>query len=187
MFDPKKILEEAKSKMNKAVERTLHSYSTLHTGKASPSMVESVVVDAYGTNMRLREVAAITTPDHRMIMVQPWDKGMLQPIEKAIRAANLGFNPSVDGHYVRCPIPELSKDRRLELAKVAHGMAEEGRVGVRGARRDSIEVVKKGLKEKVLTEDDQKRLEKEIQHLTDQAIKEIDAHLESKEKDLMKV
>ena len=186
-MDISKALKDARAKMQKCVEHTNHEFSTLHTGKASPSMVESVQVEAYGSTMRLRDTAAITTPDPRMIVIQPWDKGMLQPIEKAIRVANLGFNPSVDGHIVRCPIPDLSKERRQEMTKIASNMAEEGRVSIRSVRRDFLEVAKKALKEKLISEDDLKRFEKDIQSATDGSIKEIEAHLASKEKELIQV
>lgn len=173
--------------MQKAFEYALHEFDTLHTGKASPSMVEGVVVDAYGSSMRLKEVGAITTPDSRMITIQPWDKGLLKAIEKAIAAANLGFNPSVFGDHVRCPVPELNKQRRQELAKRASGMAEEGRVRVRNARRDAIEALKKEKNNKQISEDDYKRFEKEIQHETDKFIEQINKHLDSKEKELLTV
>lgn len=186
-MDINQAIKEARAKMQKCVDHTNHEFGTLHTGKATPGMVENVMVDAYGSNMRLRDMAAINTPDHRIIVIQPWDKSMLSPIEKAVRAANLGFNPVVNGAVVQCPIPELSKQRRLELVKIASGMAEEGRVSTRAVRRDVLEIAKKAQKEKVITEDDLKRFEKEVQQATDKAIAEIETHLTSKEKDLMQV
>jgi len=180
-------LKDVRAKMQKCTDHTKHEFSTLHTGKASPSMVESVMVEAYGSSMRLRDIAAITTPDHRMIVIQPFDKGMATPIEKSIRLANLGFNPSVDGAIVRCPVPELSRERRQEMVKIAHNLAEEGRVSVRSVRRDVLEIAKKAQKDKLISEDDLKRFEKEIQTLTDQSIKEIEAALNAKEQELSKV
>lgn len=186
-MDLQNTLKDVRTKMQKCVDHTHHQFATLHTGKASPSMVENVTVDAYGSSMRLRDMAAINTPDSRLIVIQPWDKSMLQPIEKAIRAANLGFNPAINGAVVQCPIPDLSRERRQELVKVASGMAEDGRVSVRGVRRDILEIVKKAQKDKVVSEDDLKRFEKDIQGLTDKAIADIDTHLVAKEKDLMQV
>lgn len=186
-MDLKKAAEDTQQKMTKAVEHTRHSFSTLHTGKATPAMVESVVVDAYGSNVRLREMAAITTPDSRNIRIEPWDKGLLAAVEKAIRSANLGFNPSIDGQHVRCPVPDLSKERRQQMVKVATDMSEEGRVSVRRIRQDILAAAKKALKEKALTEDEAKRFDKDIQTLTDKAIQEIDQLLKGKEKELLTV
>ncbi len=169
--------------MKKTVDHTLHEFSTIHTGKANPTMLEGVIVEAYGSTMRLKECAAITTPDAHMIVVQPWDKSLVKAIEKAIQTANLGFNPSVDGSLIRVPLPQMSGERRQEFVKVAHRLAEEGRVHVRNVRRDSLESVKKAK----LPEDDAKRLEKEVQAETDKAIAEINTHLASKEKELLAV
>lgn len=181
------LIKDTLAKMQKSLDHTLHEFSGIHTGKANPSMVEGVMVEAYGSHMRLKEVAAITTPDSRMIVVQPWDKSMLKPIEKGIQMANIGINPVVDGNLVRLPLPDMSKDRRAELAKVAHRLAEDGRVSVRNARRDGIEHVKKALKDGKISEDDGKRLEKEVQAHTDRIIKEIGDHLTHKEQELLKV
>ena len=186
-MDPQNIIKDSEEKMNKAVERTLREFSTLHTGKATPAMVEGVTVEAYGSKMKLIEVASVTTPDSRTIAIQPWDKGTMADIERAIHAANIGLNPVIDGNIVRCSVPELSKERRQELAKLAHGMAEDGRVGVRSARRDGMDALKKSLKEKAITEDDLKRHEKDVQQATDKAVDEIGEHLTKKEKELMQV
>jgi ribosome recycling factor len=180
-------LTDAQARMKKAVDHTLHEFSTIHTGKASPSMVESVQVEAYGSMMPLKGCAAITTPDPRMIQVQPWDKGLLRAIEKALQMANIGVNPIVDGTLIRLPFPELSKERRQEFVKAAQRLAEEGRVGVRHVRRDAMEAAKKLKKEGKISEDDEKRLEKDVQAATDKAIKDIDTSLAHKEKDLMTV
>jgi ribosome recycling factor len=186
-MDLKKTITDTRAAMTKAVEFTLHEFSTLHTGKATPVMVESITVDAYGSSMRLKEIAAITTPDPRTIQIQPWDKGLLRSIEKALQVAKLGFNPLVQGDIIRCPMPELSRERRQELAKVAHTHAEEGRIRVRTARRDSIEAIKKAKTAGAISEDDLKRSEKEIQVEHDKYIAEISKHLASKEAELMKV
>lgn len=185
------IIKETNSKMKKAVERTLHEFNTLHTGKASPGMVEGILIDPYGTGagMRLKEMAAITTPDARTIEIQPWDKNkvVLEAIVKSIQTADVGLNPVLNGLIIRCPIPELSGDRRKALAKKAHAMAEEGRVGVRAARRDAMEALKKAQKNGTISEDDLKRFEKEVQIQTDKNIEEITSHLTKKETELTKV
>ena len=180
-------LTDAQTRMKKAVEFTLHEFSTIHTGKASPSMVEGVMVEAYGSMMRLKECAAISTPDARLIQLQPWDKSLIRAVEKALQQANLGINPIVDSSLIRMPLPDLSKERRLEFVKVAHKLAEEGRVTVRHSRRDAMEAVKKAKKDGKIAEDEEKRLEKDIQALTDKTIKDIDAHLAHKEKELTTV
>ncbi len=179
------IISDTHVKMQHAIEHALHEFSSIHTGKASPSMVEGISVEAYGSQMRLKEVAAITTPDSRTIQIQPWDKSMVVPIEKAIQTANIGINPSVDGGLIRLPLPELNRERRQELVKVAHQMAEEGRISVRHARRDGLEALKKLQKSGEISEDDQKRYDKEIQAETDKAIKEIGDHLAHKEQELL--
>ncbi len=177
------ILTDATAKMKKAVDYTLHEFSAIHTGKATPAMVESVLVEAYGSTMRLKECAAISTPDARMIQIQPWDAGLAKAIAKGIQEANLGFNPIVDGKLIRIPLPEMSRERRLEFVKTAHKLAEDGRVHVRNVRRDSLEALKKAKP----PEDEAKRLEKDIQTLTDKAIKDIGEHLANHERDLLAV
>lgn len=177
------ILTDATAKMKKAVDYTLHEFSAIHTGKATPAMVESVLVEAYGSTMRLKECAAISTPDARMIQIQPWDAGLAKAIAKGIQEANLGFNPIVDGKLIRIPLPEMSRERRLEFVKTAHKLAEDGRVHVRNVRRDSLEALKKAKP----PEDEAKRLEKDIQTLTDKAIRDIGDHLANKERDLLAV
>lgn len=183
----KEILDDTNDSMSKAVDHALHEFSTLHTGKASPSMVENVMVDAYGSNMRLRDMAAITTPDPRTIQIQPWDKSVMQAIEKSIQMANLGLNPSIDGAIIRIPIPELSGDRRTELVKVAHRMAEDGRISVRHARKDGMDLLKEAKKDGDLSEDDFKRWEKEVEKLTHDFVDSIDNHLKSKEQELQAI
>ncbi len=181
------ILTDVSARMKKAVDHTLHEFSTIHTGKASPAMVESIMVEAYGSMMPLKGCAAITTPDPRLIQVQPWDKSLTRPIEKALQIANIGVNPIVDGNLIRLPFPDLSRERRQEFVKSAHRLSEEGRVAIRHARRDAMEAAKKLKKGGKLSEDDEKRLEKEVQAATDKAIKDIDTHLAGKEKELTTV
>jgi ribosome recycling factor len=177
------LVTDAQAKMKKAVEHTLHEFSAIHTGKATPTMVESVTVEAYGSMMRLKDCAAISTPDARLIQIQPWDANLVKAIVKGIQEANLGFNPVPDGKVIRIPLPEMSRERRQEFVKTAHRLAEEGRVHVRNVRRDSLEAVKKAK----LPEDEAKRVEKDIQAATDKAIADINASLAHKEKDLLTV
>src|SRR3954470_2539004 len=177
------ILTDAQNRMKKAVDHTLHEFSALHTGKATPTMVESVMVEAYGSMTPLKQCAAISTPDARLIQVQPWDASLTKAIAKGIIDANLGFNPIVDGKLIRVPLPEMSRERRQEFVKTANRLAEEGRVHVRNVRRDCLETAKKAK----LPEDESKRLEKEIQTATDSSIKSINDHLANKEKDLLTV
>jgi ribosome recycling factor len=177
------IVTEAQTKMKKAVDHTLHEFSAIHTGKATPTMVENVMVEAYGSMMRLKECAAITTPDARLIQIQPWDVGLGKAIAKAVIDANLGFNPIVDGKVIRVPLPEMSRERRQEFVKTANKLAEEGRVHVRNVRHGALDAVKKAK----LPEDETKRVEKEIQTATDKSIADINSHLAHKEKELLSV
>lgn len=181
------LIKETAGKMAKAVEHTLREFDTLHTGKASASMVENVIVDAYGTPSPLKQVAAITTPDMRTISIQPWDKSMTDPIVKGIIGANIGLNPVVNAPLIRIPIADLSRERRQELVKIAGTMAEKGRVSIRSMRGDARDLLKVQLKDKAITEDESKSLEKQIQDETDKHIKQIDEHLKHKETDLMRV
>lgn len=177
------IVHDTQNKMKKAVEHTLQEFSAIHTGKATPQMVEGVMVEAYGSHMRIKDCAAITTPDARLIQIQPWDAGLVKAIVKGIQEANIGFNPIPDGKIVRIPLPEMSRERRQEFVKTAHRLAEEGRVSVRNARHDGLSAIKRAK----LPEDQVNRLEKEIQSFTDASIKEINDHLAHKEKDLLTV
>lgn len=182
-----KVMNEVNEKMNKAVDFVLHEFNSIHTGKASPAMVEGLKVEAYGSTVNLKEIAAITTPDARSISIQAWDKGVINDIVKAIQKANVGLNPRVDGSLVRCPIPELSRERRQELVKTVHGMAEEGRIRIRAIRRDVLDALKKEEKAGKIAEDDMKTMEKEIQKHTDKHIESIGKHLAEKEKELLQI
>jgi len=177
------ILNDAQVRMKKALDHTLHEFSSIHTGKATPQMVETVMVEAYGSMTPLKQCAAISTPDARLIQIQPWDTTLSKAIAKGIIDANLGFNPIIDGKIIRVPLPDMSRERRQEFVKNAHRLAEEGRVHVRNVRRDAIETAKKAK----LPEDEMKRLEKDIQTATDKAIADINTHLAHKEKDLLTV
>jgi len=181
------ILLEAEEKMIKTEEVVVHEFSGVRTGKASPSLVENILVDVYGSQMRIRELAGITIPEPRMILIQPWDAGTAHPIEKAIQKANLGLNPVVQGKAIRISLPELSQERRQEFVKVIHKMAENGRVAIRHVRRDAIERMKKESKDGQVTEDDLEHGEKEVQKLTDQYIAKVEAHVAHKEKEILTV
>lgn len=185
-MEPKDILKSMNADMKKALEHTLHEFSSLHTGKATPAMLDGVRVNAYGSTVSMKEVAAVTTPDARTIVVQPWDKSVIKDIEKAIQEANLGLNPIVDGGILRVPVPELTGQRRQELAKTAGNMAEDGRVRIRQARRDALDLFKAAKKDG-LPEDDVKLYEKDVQKAHDEFIADINQHLAHKETDLKKV
>lgn len=185
-MEPKEILKKMKDDMRAAVDHTLHEFGSLHTGKASPAMLDGVKVHAYGSTLSIKEVAAVTTPDARTIAVQPWDKSVVRDIEKGIQEANVGLNPIVDGGILRVPVPELTGERRQELAKTAGSMAEEGKVRIRQARRDALDKLKAEQKDG-LPEDETKRLEKEVQKAHDDYIAEINDHLAKKESDLKQV
>jgi ribosome recycling factor len=181
------ILLEAEEKMIKTEEVVQHEFSGVRTGKASPSLVENILVEVYGSQMRIRELAGITTPEPRMLVVTPWDISTLHPIEKAIQKSSLGLNPAVDKKFIRIVLPELSQERRMEFIKVIKKMAEDGRVAIRHVRRDAMENLKKDAKEGGVTEDQVEGAEKEVQKLTDQYIAKIDKHAEHKEKEILTV
>jgi ribosome recycling factor len=181
------ILLEAEEKMMKTEEVVQHEFATVRTGKASPGLVENIMVDVYGSQMRVRELAGITTPERRVLLIQPWDFNSLHPIEKAIQKSNLGLNPSIDKKNIRIVLPELSEERRIEFTKVVRKMAEDGRVAIRHVRRDALEHLKKETKAGEINEDEMASSEKEVQKLTDQYVAKIDEHLAKKEKEIMTV
>src|SRR5437867_9673992 len=171
------ILLEAEEKMSKTEEVVQHEFAGVRTGKASPALIENIMVDVYGSQMRIRELAGITTPEPRMLMVQPWDATTLHPIEKAIQKTNLGLNPAIQGKFIRIVLPELSQERRQEFVKIVRKMTEDGRVAIRHVRRDALEHLKKEAKNGGVSEEDLETAEKEVQKLTDQYIARIDQHL----------
>ncbi len=185
MLDSNKILNEARAHMQKAIDHLEVELGKIRAGRANPSMVDSVHVDYYGTNTPLSQISNISTPDARTIAIQPWEKNMLVPIEKAIQAANLGFNPQNDGAIIRINIPTLTEERRKELVKKSRAEAEHGRVGIRNIRRDANEHIKKDAKS--VPEDVVKGLEDNIQKMTDQYIAMVDKHVEGKEKEIMTI
>jgi ribosome recycling factor len=181
------ILAETKEKMQKTEQVVLHEFAGVRTGKASAALIENIAVEVYGSQMRLRELAGITTPEPRILVVQPWDASTLHSIEKAIQKSNLGLNPMVDKKVLRIIFPELSTERRQEFVKIVKKMAEDGRVAVRHVRRDAIEQLKKAAKAGGVTEDEEKHAEKEVQKLHDDCIAKIDQHATHKEKEIMTV
>jgi ribosome recycling factor len=181
------ILLEAEEKMTKTDTVVQHEFSGIRTGKASPVLVENIQVEVYGSLMRIRELAGITTPEPRVLAIQPWDASTVQAIEKAILKSNLGVTPAVQGKVIRLIMPELSQERRQEMVKIVHKLAEDGRVAVRHVRRDAIEAVKKESKAGGVAEDQVEVAEKEIQKLTDDYIAKINVHLAAKEKEIMTV
>ncbi len=184
---PKFDLEDLKRRMQVAHASLKHEFGGLRTGRASASLLEPVNVEAYGQRMPLNQVATITVPESRALAVSVWDKGMVHAVDKAIRDSNLGLSPTVEGTTLRIRIPELNEQRRKEMAKVAHKYAEDARVAVRHVRRDGIDVLKRLLKEHAVSEDDEAKQATEVQKATDLAIKEIDASLAAKEKEIMQV
>jgi ribosome recycling factor len=181
------ILLEAEDKMIKTEQVVVSEFSGVRTGKASPSLVENIIVEVYGSNMRIRELAGITTPEPRTLAIQPWDANSVHPIEKAIQKANLGLNPAVQGKTIRIFFPELSQERRQEFVKIVKKMAEDGRVAIRHVRRDAMEQLKKHGHDSGITEDEEKQAEKDLQKLTDDYIARIDQHLVHKEKEITTV
>ena len=173
--------------MNKAVEGVLEALISSRPGKATTALLDTVKVDYYGTMVPLKQVANVSTPDIHSLSVQPWEKAMLGPIEKAILTGNLGLNPVNDGNIVRVPIPPLNEERRRELVKLTKKFGEEGKIAIRNVRRDAIEHLKKAEKAEHMSEDERKRSEQDAQKMTDKHIKEIDELLAMKEKEIMEV
>ncbi|MDR2664553.1 MAG: ribosome recycling factor [Puniceicoccales bacterium] len=186
-MDERQILAELDGGLKKAERHVETEFAAIHAGKASPALVDSLEVEIYGAKSRIRDIAAVTTPDARTIAIQPWDRGTGKAIEKAILLANLGFTPVAEAERIRCTLPEMSRERRQEMVKKAAALAEAGRVAVRNARRDALEQVKAQQKAGTFSEDDKKRLEKEVQKRTDGSIGAIGAAFEKKEKELLTV
>lgn len=181
------LKKEAEARMHKLVDSLKHELSKVRTGRANTSFLDHVMVDYYGTLTPLNQVASITVQDARNLVVTPWEKSLVQAIEKAILTADLGLNPASSGLTIRVPMPMLNEDRRKELIRVVKGEAEQGRVSIRNIRRDSNQHLKDLVKHKTITEDDERRATDWIQKITDQHISQIDAILSDKEKDLMEI
>lgn len=186
-MDIKTALSEMDTKMKKSLDMLRSEFSSVRTGKASPALVENILVPYYGAPTRLRDMAGISTPDPKLILIQPWDPTAITDIEKAIAQTQLGINPVSDGKILRLPIPELSEERRIELTKLIKKMAEDGRVALRNIRRDAIESVRKLEKDKKITEDERYKNEKTIQDKIEEFIKHIDEIVKHKEKEIMEV
>jgi len=184
-LDP--AIENARKKMNDTVEHTRKDLSAVRTGRASLSLLDGITVEYYGTETPLAQIAGLSIPDPTLIVAQPWDTTLIPKIEKAIRAANLGLNPANDGKVVRIPIPTLTEDRRKQLVKKVHEVAEHGRTAVRSERREANEVLKKLLKDHKISEDDERRGLEQVQKLTDQHVKQIDEMSKHKEDELLKI
>jgi ribosome recycling factor len=172
-------------RMHGAVEALKHDLVGLRTGRASTALLDPIVVEVYGAQMPLNQVATVSVPEARLLTVQVWDRSNVQPVEKAIRSAGLGLNPITDGQLIRLPIPELTEERRKELAKLVGQYAEKARIAARNVRRDGMDHLKTDEKKHDISEDERKRLEGEVQKMTDQTISEIDAAAEAKEKEIL--
>lgn len=183
----KDILKDVETRMHKAVDVVRQELVKLRTGKATTTLLDGIRVDYYGTPTPLNRIGNVAVADVHTLIITPWEKAMLDPIVKAIQAANLGLNPVKDADVVRVPIPPLNEERRRELAKLAKKFGEDGKIAIRNIRRDGIEHLKKAEKDEHLSEDERKRGEQEIQKLTDKFVKEIDALLAHKEKEIMEV
>ena len=186
-MDPDEILLDTEATMEKGVEYMSHEFAAVRTGKASPAIVENIDVEAYGASMKLKQLALITTPEPRLLVIQPFDGSTTKDIEKAIKESKVGINPIVDGKIIRLPIPALSEERRKDLVKTVKHIAEETRVRIRSSRRDGMEGLKKAQKEGTITEDGLATFEKDVQKLTDDYGRKVDAAFVSKEADILKV
>jgi ribosome recycling factor len=181
------LLKDLRRRMDGAIEVLRKEFGGLRTGRASTSLLEPVQVSAYGNNVPLNQVASINVPEPRMITVQVWDRGLAKAVDKAIREAGLGLNPQTEGQVIRVPIPELNEERRRELTRVAAKYAEQARVSVRNVRRDGLEALKKREKDRDITQDQHRKLDKDVQTLTDDTIKKVDETLAHKEKEILHV
>jgi ribosome recycling factor len=181
------LLEDAKGRMAKSVESSRGELATVRTGRASPHLLDRIVVDYYGTQTPLKQLANVAASDARLLTVTPFDKGSIGAIEKAIQESDVGLAPSNDGNVIRLQVPEMTEERRREMVKVVHGVAEEGRVAIRNIRRDIMQDLRELKKEGEAGEDDERRAESALQKQTDDAIAEIDALLKGKEEEILEV
>ena len=182
-----KVISDLRRRMEGAIDALKKELGGLRTGRAAPSLLESVHVNAYGTNMPLNQLGTVSAPEPRLLVVQVWDRSMSKAVDAAIREAGLGLNPQSEGQVIRVPIPPLSEERRKELTKIAHKYAEQARVSVRNVRRDGLEALKKREKDRDITQDQHRKLDKDVQTLTDDTIKKIDETLANKEKEILHV
>ncbi|MBP6922567.1 ribosome recycling factor [Veillonella sp. YH-vei2232] len=186
-MEVKELLAQEETRMDKSIEALKHEFASIRTGRASVSLLDKVMVDYYGTPSPINQVANISVPEPRMILIAPWDKSMIGAIEKAILQSDLGLNPGNDGAQIRLVIPQLTEERRKEIVKVVHKKAEDAKVAIRNIRRDANDAIKKEEKAKTITEDDAKDGLDQIQKLTDAKIKQIDQLKDVKEKDVLEV
>jgi ribosome recycling factor len=182
-----KVVTDLRKRMDGALEVLRKEFSGLRTGRASANLLEPVHVEAYGNRMPLTQVGTVSVPEPRMLIVQVWDKGNVKATEKAIREAGLGLNPQTEGQTIRVPVPDLSEERRKELTKVAANYAEQARVSVRNVRRDGLDLLKKQEKDGTITQDQHRKLDKDIQTLTDATVKKVDDMLAAKDKEILQV
>jgi ribosome recycling factor len=180
-------VNEARTQMEKAVEAMRREFTSVRTGKATPALLDTVRVDAYGSKMPINQVGTVSSPEPRLLLIQPWDKGLLKAIETGITQADLGLNPSNDGNIIRVPIPQLTEQRRKEMVKMVHKLAEEGRVAIRHARQEANKDIKKRQGDHELSEDDAHRQMEQVQKLTDEYIAKIDQLVKAKEQEVMEV
>lgn len=181
------LKSDVNDRMRKSVDSLKNEFAGLRAGRAHVSLLDNIMVDAYGSLTPIAQVGTITTPDPRTISVSVWDRGLAKAVEKAIMESELGLNPMSDGQLIRVPVPPLSEERRAELVKVASKYTEQSKIAVRNIRRDGMDSIKKMKKDNLISEDDEKRYETEVQKLTDLAVKDIDALFVDKEKDIMQV
>jgi len=182
-----KLITDLRRRMDGSIDALKKELGGLRTGRASPSLLESVNVNAYGTNMPLNQLSTVSAPEPRLLVVQVWDRSMAKAVDAAIREAGLGLNPQSEGQVIRVPIPPLSEERRKELTKIAHKYAEQARISVRNVRRDGLEALKKREKDREITQDQHRKLDKDVQTLTDDTIKKVDETLAHKEKEILHV
>ena len=187
MADTAIDLKDIAKRMDGAIQALKHELNGLRTGRASASLLDPIVVDAYGQSMPINQVGTVTVPESRMIAVQVWDKSMVSAVERAIRDSNLGLNPITDGTNLRIPLPELNEERRRELVKIAHQYAEQAKVAIRHVRRDGMDVLKKSEKDGDMGQDDSRALSDKVQKLTDEYIASVDSTLAAKETEIMQV
>ncbi|MFL2644217.1 MAG: ribosome recycling factor [Dehalococcoidia bacterium] len=185
--NPESIIANSDDRMDKSAEALIRDLSGYRTGRATPSLVENIMVDYYGSATPIIQLATITTPDAQTILLQPWDKGSVSDIEKSLSTSELGFNPSNDGNMITIPIPPLTQERRIEMVKVLKKRTEESKVSIRNIRRDGIDSLKKLEKNKEISQDNQKRLQDQLQKVTDTHIGAVDEIFSNKEKDIMQI
>ncbi|HID10936.1 MAG TPA: ribosome recycling factor [Candidatus Latescibacteria bacterium] len=181
----KQLKEETRNKMEKSLEALRHEFAQIRTGRASPALLDTIRVEYYGTMVPISHIASVSAPEARLLVIQPWDRGMLPAIEKAILGSDLGITPSNDGTVIRLSIPSLTEERRRELVRVVRRLAEDARVAVRNIRREAVERLRKAQKEGTLSEDESRRAQKEVQDITDEYITKVEEALAQKEAEIL--